>query len=217
MINRLVLREQIKDELLDRILNGTYQPGDRLVETQIAKEMGISQSPVREALRDLSAMRFVEVTPYKGARVRNTDFDSIIEAYPVRAALEELAGRLATKANANLIPELEKTLAIMRSAAERDNIRELVVADVEFHRIIIHASENKVLQETWESLMIQGRTFITTFKLETADIALEQVADMHQPIIDCLVVGDPQVVASTMRKHVEFFESAFKKSHKKSS
>ena len=217
MITRLVLREQIKDELLDRILNGTYQPGDRLVETQIAKEMGISQSPVREALRDLSAMRFVEVTPYKGARVRNTDFDSIIEAYPVRAALEELAGRLATKADENLVPELEKTLAKMRRAAERSDIRELVVADVEFHRIIINASRNKVLQETWESLMIQGRTFITAFKLETADIALEKVADLHQPIIDCLAVGDPENVGNEMRKHVKFFESAFRKSYQKNS
>jgi DNA-binding transcriptional MocR family regulator len=93
MINRLILSEQVKEELLNDILMGKYQPGDRLVESQIAKEMGISQSPVREALRDLVAMRFVEVVPYKGARVRMIDpATSWREIYPVRARWKSWRG-----------------------------------------------------------------------------------------------------------------------------
>ena len=64
MIQRVVLSDQVKEELLDGIMSGRRQPGDRLVESQIARRMGISQSPVREALRDLAAMRFVEVLPH---------------------------------------------------------------------------------------------------------------------------------------------------------
>ncbi|MEL7462111.1 MAG: GntR family transcriptional regulator, partial [Pseudomonadota bacterium] len=91
MIQRVILSEQVKEELLDDIMAGRYKPGDRLVESQIAKRMGISQSPVREALRDMVAMRFVEVEPHKGARVRRIDQREVLEIYPVRACLEELA------------------------------------------------------------------------------------------------------------------------------
>ena len=97
MIERTVLREQVKDVLLQRIVRGELKPGERLVETRIASELGTSQAPVREALRDLELLRMVESEPFRGARVRAFGDDELVEVYPVRAALEELAGKLATK------------------------------------------------------------------------------------------------------------------------
>ncbi|MFL5692350.1 MAG: GntR family transcriptional regulator, partial [Ktedonobacteraceae bacterium] len=70
VLSRISLRAQIKEILLKRILNGEYKPGDRLVEMQIAQELGTSQAPVRESLRELEALGFVESEPYRGTRVR---------------------------------------------------------------------------------------------------------------------------------------------------
>jgi DNA-binding GntR family transcriptional regulator len=71
-LRRTTLRDQIKDRIVERILNGTYGPGDRIVESQVATEFGTSQAPVREALRELEALRFVEARPHRGARVRES-------------------------------------------------------------------------------------------------------------------------------------------------
>src|SRR2546427_100685 len=90
-VTRVVLREQVKELILERILNETYRPGERLVETRIAAELGTSHAPVREALRHLALLRFVESEPFRGARVRDVSQEELIEIYPVRAAIE--AGR----------------------------------------------------------------------------------------------------------------------------
>src|SRR5881275_375542 len=91
LVGRTVLREQVKRLLLERILAHEYAPGERLVETRIAAELGTSQAPVREALRDLELLRFVESTPFRGARVREVSQEELLEIYPVRAAIEEVA------------------------------------------------------------------------------------------------------------------------------
>src|SRR5437868_2294867 len=90
-IRRTVLREEVKNVLLERILSGQYAPGERLVEIRIAQELGVSQAPVREALRDLESVRFVESIPFRGARVREVSDAELIEVYPIRGALEEVA------------------------------------------------------------------------------------------------------------------------------
>src|SRR5919198_819337 len=118
-VTRVVLREQVKELILERILNGTYAPGERLVETRIASELGTSQAPVREALRDLELLRFVESEPFRGARVREVSEDELIEIYPVRAAIEEVAAREAAVRLDGRVEELEAELDAMRSAAER--------------------------------------------------------------------------------------------------
>src|ERR671939_1882452 len=94
---RSTLRDHIKDVIVERILDGFYGPGDRIVEIRVAEELGVSQAPVREALRELEMLRLVVSEPFRGARVRDVSPDEIAEAYPVRAALEELAARLAAQ------------------------------------------------------------------------------------------------------------------------
>jgi DNA-binding GntR family transcriptional regulator len=205
MIQRVILSEQVKEELLDEILSGKYQPGDRLVESQIAREMGISQSPVREALRDLVAMRFVEVSPYKGARVRRVQQREVLEIYPVRAALEELAGRLAAERIKGHLSELEAVVAGMTDAVAAGDARKVASLDVQFHRIILGATGNDILIETWNSLMIEARTFVTTKNLLNAGIGIDDMAKLHQPIIDALREGDPARCGAVMREHVETF------------
>ena len=96
-LQRSSLRERIKDVMLQRIVAGVYAPGSRLVETRIAQELGVSQASVREALRDLEHIGCVVYEPYRGCSVRSFSIDELLEAFPVRAALEGLAARLAAE------------------------------------------------------------------------------------------------------------------------
>lgn len=204
MIQRVVLSEQVKEELLDDIMSGRYKPGDRLVESQIAKRMGISQSPVREALRDMVAMRFVEVEPHKGARVRKIDQREVLEIYPVRASLEELAGQLAVANAPDYLGELDTAINRMVKAFSEGDVRTLAHWDVIFHRTILEATGNQILIETWNSLMIEARTFVTLNNLISRAPEID-LAGRHYPIIEALKEGDPIKCGKVMRSHVEEF------------
>src|SRR5438045_3307280 len=94
-LSRSVLADQVRDRLLEGILSGHYPPDSRIIETQVARELGTSQAPVREALRGIEALGVVEIAPFRGARVRRPSRREIIEAYAVRSALEALAAQLA--------------------------------------------------------------------------------------------------------------------------
>jgi len=201
-VNRTSLRTQIKEILLARILDGEYQPGDRLVEMQIAQEFGISQAPVRESLRELEALGFVESEPYRGTRIRAVTKAELTEIYPVRAALEEVAARAAAQRLAGRIEALAAELAAMHQAAEKGDLYEQVQHDVEFHRLIVEASGNRVLQDVWRSLRIEARTLISALK---ADIGGHEIAEMHRPVLEALAEGNAEKAGALLRKHVEYF------------
>src|SRR5512136_3235755 len=93
-ISRSPLSDQVKDNLLQAILDGRYPPGSRIVETRVARELGTSQAPVREALRGLEALGVIEILPFRGARVRRPSASELLEAYAVRFELEALGARL---------------------------------------------------------------------------------------------------------------------------
>ena len=211
MINRTVLSDQIRDTLLERILQGDYQQGDRLVESQLAREFGVSQSPIREALRDLSAMRFVELEAFKGARVRRIEPNEIAEVYPVRAALEELAGQLAAPLLRGNVEGLETIYCSMVDAAKQGDMQSVVRMDAKLHRTIVEASQNRILAETWDSLMIESRTYETAVKVILANTALMAVVEMHRPLIEALSAGDAQAAGEEMRKHVSAFAQILEK------
>lgn len=201
-LSRISLRAQIKEILLARILNGEYSPGYRLIELQIAQEFGTSQAPVRESLRELEALGFVESTPYRGSRVRSVTRNELVEIYPVRAALEEVAARAAAgyfKGNAG---KLESELAAMHREADNGDLYELVRHDFEFHRLIVEASANKVLQDVWNSLRIETRTFISTIATQ---IEPHEIAERHRPLIEALAAGDGTLAGTLIREHVEYF------------
>jgi DNA-binding GntR family transcriptional regulator len=201
-LNRAILREQVKEILLQRILDGEYKPGDRLVELQIAQEFGVSQAPVREALRELEALGFVESEPYRGSRVRAITKAELTEIYPVRAALEEVAARAAAERLAGNVEALGAELEAMHVAAEKGDLYEQVQHDVEFHRLIVEASGNRVLRDVWKSLRIEARTLISALK---ADIGGHEIAGMHRPVLEALAEGNAEKAGLLLRKHVEYF------------
>ena len=201
-VNRTVLRDQIKDVLLQRILDGVYAPGDRIVETRVADELGVSQAPVREALRELQILRLVVSEPFRGARVREVRPEEIVEVYPVRGALEEVAAQAAAPRLAGQIEPLLAEVEAMRAAAADRDLHRFVSHDVGFHRRIVQASENRTLIDVWVSLHVDLRTHLTLIQ-RRAD--LPEVAESHVVVMEALGAGNRSLAGRLVREHIEGF------------
>jgi DNA-binding GntR family transcriptional regulator len=201
-VMRRMLRDQIKDVIVERILDGVYGPGDRIVEIRVAEEFGVSQAPVREALRELELLRLVVSEPFRGARVREVSARDLAEIYPVRAALEEVAAHAAAPVFAGDVKALTAELEGMRAAARQGDVHDFIAHDVAFHRRIVEASGNHTLQDLWRSLHVDLRTTITLIK-HVDDLA--EAAESHVPVLEALETGDAELAASVLRRHIESF------------
>jgi DNA-binding GntR family transcriptional regulator len=194
------LREQIKDVILQRILDGDYQPGARLVETRIAQELGVSQAPVREALRDLEQLGCIVHEPFRGCSVRAFSAQELIEAFPVRAALEALAARLAAEriTEAELL-QLAELLETMRAAADRSDAHDQSRANASFHATIVRAARNATLERQWSFLEPFSRTYIS---VSQPGLDLRALSDRHVPILEALRARDGDAAAEAMHRHL---------------
>jgi len=197
ILKRSSAREHITQILLDRIIDGTYKPGDRLIELQIANELSTSQAPVREAFRYLEAMRVVETETYKGTRVRSISARELEESSQVRAALEELGAQLAAPHFKGNVEKLESESALFMKAAEERDVKSYSKHDIEFHRIIITGSQNSLLLSIWESVVLESR-----FRLTLKSIGEDQLGHFgqaHLPVIDALRNGDGKAAGKLLR------------------
>jgi DNA-binding GntR family transcriptional regulator len=194
------LREQIKDVLLQRIVEGSYPPGSRIVETRVAQELGVSQGPVREALRDLEQLGCVVHEPYRGCSVRAFSASELLDAFPVRAALEALAARLAAeRITDEELDELDEHLGRMRAAARRGDAHDQSQANASFHATIVRAARNSTLERQWRLLEPFSRTYLTVSR---PGIDLVHLSDRHVPILDALRRREPDAAADAMHDHL---------------
>jgi DNA-binding GntR family transcriptional regulator len=200
-ISRSVLADQVKDRILEGILNGLYPPDSRIVETQVARTLGTSQAPVREALRGLEALGVVEITPFRGARVRQPSKREIIEAYVVRSTLEALASRLAVPRMTDAdLAELAGHLEQMQASARDGDGHGVAEADARFHGRIVELADNGTLDKVWRSLEPFSRTYIT---LVVPGADPQWSADLHAPILEALQRRDTEAVVDALQRHFD--------------
>jgi DNA-binding GntR family transcriptional regulator len=198
-IARSVLADQVKDRLLQDILSGRYPPDSRIVETRVAREVGTSQAPVREALRGLEALGVVEILPFRGARVRRPTIGELLEAYAVRAELESLGARLGVPGMTDQdLAEIEELHAAMQLAAAAGNRHEVAVRDAAFHARILRLAHNVTLERVWRSLEPFSRTYIT---LVSPGADAQWTADLHPAILRAVQARDPAQVELALRAH----------------
>jgi DNA-binding GntR family transcriptional regulator len=200
-IPRSVLAEQVKDRLLQDILSGKYPPEARIVETRVARELGVSQAPVREALRGLEALGVVEIMPFRGARVRLPSTAELLEAYVVRSELEALGARLGvplmTQAD---LDALEAIGGDMQQAAGAEDRHAVAVLDAAFHARILALAGNGTLERLWQSLEPFSRTYIT---LVAPGADAQWSADLHLPVLAALRARDAAAVEAALRRHFD--------------
>ena len=193
-------RERVKDVILQRIVSGEYPPGSRLVETRIAQELGVSQAPVREALRDLEQLGCIVHEPFRGCSVRAFSADELLEAFPVRAALEALAARLAAeRMTEEELLRLAELLETMREAARRADAHGQSQANASFHATIVRAARNVTLERQWQLLEPFSRTFLT---VSQPGLDLLALSERHIPILDALRARDGDAAADAMHRHL---------------
>jgi DNA-binding GntR family transcriptional regulator len=198
-IARQVLSARVKDRILQWILEGELAPGSRIVETRVARRLGTSQAPVREALRDLATLGFVDIRPYQGSRVRQPSRRELWEAIVVRGELEALAGRLAApRMTDDNITLLETLMSDMTDAADRGDPHEQALQNTEFHATIVEVAANRSLARLWKMLEPFGRTYVTT---TMPGIDLRWLGMRHRSIIDALRARDPEGAAAALRRH----------------
>jgi DNA-binding GntR family transcriptional regulator len=201
-IQRDCMRDQIRRVLVQRILDGYYKPGDRLVELQIARELKTSQGPVREALRELEALRLVESETYRGTRVRGSSEREMEEAGQVRGVLEQSAAQWAAPILKRNVAPLRAEVEAMRHAAITDDLDGYAKHNMAFHRLIVEAADNPVLLRVWDSLMLEVRTRIG---LTQNDVDMVSAADTHEPIIDAFEIGDGELAGRLLLEHAIMF------------
>lgn len=199
LISRSVLSDQVKDHLLQAILEGRYPPGARIVETRVARQLGTSQAPVREALRDLEVLGVVETAPFRGARVRRPSAAELLEAFVVREDLESLAATLAIpRLTDGDLANLSGYVDEMQQAADRGDTHAEAIADAAFHGRIVELAANATLSRVWRTLEPFSRTYIT---IVAPGSDRRRIADSHLPVLDALRARDVARAVSALHTH----------------
>ncbi|TVL90967.1 GntR family transcriptional regulator [Streptomyces sp. SAJ15] len=192
------LREQIREHIVEGIVSGRWKPGERIVERRIATELEVSQTPVREALRELEALRLIESAPNKGVRVRNLTASDLDEIYPVRAGLEQIAAELAAPRLAADVSVLEPSVAALYEADRKADGEAQVRHTVAFHRELVRAAGNSVLLHTWEGLGIEVFTALSIRWLGTRQ---QSYAEEHEALVEAFRRRDPRI-GQLVKEHV---------------
>ncbi len=198
---RVVISEQIKEQLIEDIFYRRYKPGDKIVESTLAKELNVSQTTIREALRSLIAMGFLESEPFKGISVRSFTKQDLWEVYTVRAALESLSIRqLAPKITDEQIEELKQIVDEMVEAGRQGNIPHRTMLNIEFHKTLIRESGNKLILRIYDNLQF-GSYSLMTGSISKMDPV--EIAERHLELLEVLQTRDPDKAAEAIRQHIE--------------
>lgn len=201
------LKEDIFDALHDKIVSGRYKPGEWLRQDEIATQLGVSMTPVREGLDLLVAAGLAERVPYRGVRVREIVTKDVVEAYGLRLVLEVV---IAREAAGNITPEqvagLEGTIAEMK---KHDSLKEISTArklSRDFHAAIAEASHNDLLVRLYGVVANAFPDWILYEAMfRKPEILTESMSDMHREhteIVKALKSGDAELAAKFSVEHV---------------
>ena len=196
------LREIVFESLREAIIQGRLKPGERLMEIQLAEEMGVSRTPVREAIRKLELEGFVVMLPRKGAYVASFSVKDIVDIFEVRAALEGLAASLAAqRATPEELEEMERAVLQIYEVSNGQNLGILVEKDTNFHELIYKSSRNQRLVQIVTHLKEQIQRFRTT-SLAVPGRGKHTVEE-HKGIIEAISERNIELAASLAREHIE--------------
>lgn len=196
------LREQVADHLREEILANRLAPGEELGEVALARSLGISRGPLREALGQLAAEGLVTIVPRRGAVVRRLTHQEFIDAYQVREALESLAIKLAVpRLDDGEKAELHRMAADMERAADAGDTDRFFEINRRFHARLVAASGNQKLVEVHRQLVAQmARLMRQSVELRGG---MEQSAAEHRAILEAVDASDPVRAARLLEDHIE--------------
>jgi DNA-binding GntR family transcriptional regulator len=206
------LRGQTRQAIQQAIFEGRFRPGDALRELELARYLGVSQSTVREALMELEQTGLVQRVPNKETRVTKLTRQELQDRLAVRALLEtDAAIRAAGRMNAQAFEELDRRVAEIQAATDREAYFECQQADLEFHRSIWRHSGNPTAAAILDNLTAPLFVF-TAIERKARGIRLSGYVDPHEPIVAAMKTGDEVQIAAAIRRHIEGSYGEFLKS-----
>jgi DNA-binding GntR family transcriptional regulator len=193
--------QKVRDEIEDGLVTGLFRPGSRLDETQLATRFGVSRTPVREALMQLSAIGLIEIRPRRGAVVVEHGPQRVYEMFEVMAELEGMAGALAARrcTEADRVALREAHEQCQRSAASGETDAYYYDNEV-FHRAIYAASHSGFLADQCVTLHRRLRPY-RRLQLRVRN-RVETSFQEHSGIVEAILAGDPEEARARLRSHV---------------
>jgi len=201
LAQRRTLSGEVTRAIRQAVLTGVYQPGDHLTEAEIAREMGVSHGPVREALRELEAENLIIIEPHRGAFVRAFTAQDVREIYSLRSLLETAMVHLAqARVQPSDLDDLETLIERMRVAAAAGDVEAEIELDLEFHRRLCELSGHGRMYEAWLRLASPIRLFLA-MAIPTY-LQPHDAAESHAPIVRALRAGDAIAATRYMEQAV---------------
>lgn len=198
----LPLRDVVFNTLRNAILTGELEPGERLMEIKLADKLGVSRTPIREAIRKLELEGLVVMTPRKSAEVARITAEDLKDVLEVRKVLECLAVDLSCdNITDEIISRLEENLVSFREAVKKNDIRRIAIIDVEFHEIIYESTGNKRLIQILNNLREQMYRYRFEYIKDKA--TRDSLANEHRAIIDALAERKREEGKQAILKHIE--------------
>lgn len=193
--------ERVYQALKHRILAGMLEPGSRLVELQLATEFAVSRTPVREALKRLTAEGLIRVDPVRGIVVSDVDARELEEIFVVREVLDGLAARLAAgRVSSTDLTKLHLLMDMMRDAVRTGQWEGMVQANIKFHDVLHQAAGNERLRHLTRNLLDFVRRF-SNEAFASQERSAEVLAE-HEEIIKAMEARDPDLAETVARRHV---------------
>ena len=198
----LPLRDVVFNTLRQAIITGEFAPGERLMEIALANRLGVSRTPVREAIRKLELEGLVVMIPRKGAEVAKITEKDLRDVLEVRSSLEELAAELATeRMNEEIKEKLEKALDDFKKAIDSEDNAAIADSDVEFHDIIFEATGNARLIQIISNLREQMYRYRLEYVKDTEYHTV--LLNEHRELVKAMFEGKKDEARKIMKKHID--------------
>ena len=205
------LRDRVVAAIRDAIVQGKLRPGEKVPEDELARQLGVSRTPVREAIRILEQQGLVQVRPKNGTYIAVADPRDVGDGLAVRVALEQLAVRQAIERSSEeewgrLCERLDGLLAKMDEAVARDDAVAATELDIEFHTTLVQAAENRYLARTWTVVGIPLLVWSPERGLypQTHDELIVGLSDRHRRLLAAIRTRAPEVSATAVREHISW-------------
>ncbi len=196
------LSDKVFEVLEQQILNGTYSVGDQLVEQKISQELGVSRTPVREALRQLELDNLVTTISNKGTFVVGISTDDIKDIYTIRIAIEGISAMWAAeRISPEQIKELETLVELQEFYSSKNDILQIVQLDTKFHEIIYDVSGSRTLKNTLKSFHTHVKraresSFLSAGRTHSA-------VEEHREIFEAISAHDGEKAKELMERHIK--------------
>ena len=200
--NHKPLREMVYEELKIQILTGAIVPGTRMMEVDLAEEMGVSRTPIREAIRKLEKEGLVTIEPRRGAYASMISTQDMVEILEVRQDLEGLAAYFAaTRMSPVEMEELREVADRYNAAVKEGNMKDMIRYDTQFHRMIVDSCNNKILVNMVEQLqeLVLRFRYIYYDNFRRAD----NMPAEHREIIEAIASGDEDRARAAADVHID--------------